>query len=401
MRRTAVRVLRTLCVMLALTAALLCTAACSKRDVINEYGTIEIAPGRPIIIGVSVALTGDDSGDGRAIEQGVRLAVDEVNRTTGRPIEVMVLDDGCSAEGSIAAARRFTAAAGVVGVIGPMCSRGCVPASLVYDEAKMVMITPACTASVLTGQGFETVFRVAWSDELAAAAGARFAAEALKAKRVYAVNDQTFYGKTQRDAFKVSLEERGGRLVADEKIDAGEWDFTGLVADIKAARPDLIYFGGFLPAGRFLIQQLRYAGVSAPFMAGDALADTRRFIAESNTAADGAYITDVRPAQGPSYAGFARRYRERWGDTPGGLSAYGYDAAQTLLRAVEKAAADKGGTLHIDQEKLRDAVADTDFNGASGRVQFLHTGERRVAGVAVILRARGEGFEVVKEYPPE
>ena len=401
MHLIATSVRRTLVIMVALTAALLCTAACSRRDVINEYGTIAIAPGRPIIVGVSVALTGDGSGDARAIEQGVRLAVDEAGRINGHSLEVKVLDDACSAEGSIAAARGFTATAAVVGVVGPMCSRGCVPASLAYDAAKLIMISPACTASVLTGQGFETVFRVAWNDELAATAGARFTIDDLKAKRVYAINDQTFYGKTQRDAFKVSLEERGGRLVADEKIDAADWDFTALVADIKAARPDLIYFGGFLPAGTFLIQQLRYAGVSAPFMAGDALLDTHRFITESNTAADGAYITDARPMQGPSYAEFARRYRERWREAPGGLSAYGYDAAQTLLRAVEKTASARSGALQIDQKALREAVADTDFNGASGRVQFSHTGERRVAGVAVILRVSDGRFEVVKEYPPE
>jgi len=159
-------------------------AACGEPDRSEDYGTIVIPDGAALVIGVSVALTGDGSGDAQRIERGVRLAVEEAGALKGHPLAVLVRDDGCSAEGSIAAAQAFTAAGDVTGVIGPMCSRGCIPASLVYDDAKMLMLTPSCTASVLTGQTLETVFRVAWNGEAAAIGGAKFASRDLKAKRV-------------------------------------------------------------------------------------------------------------------------------------------------------------------------------------------------------------------------
>jgi branched-chain amino acid transport system substrate-binding protein len=177
---------------LVMLVALLSTAACGPTDHSVDFGSLMLAPGEPLLLGVSVAHTGDTTGDAVRIERGVRLAVEQVGALVGHPLSVEVRDDGCSAEGSVAVARAFTAAPQVVGVVGPMCSRGCVPASLVYDDAKMVMITPTCTASVLTRQGLETIARVIWNDEFAAVGGARFAAGELKVKRVYAVNDGTF-----------------------------------------------------------------------------------------------------------------------------------------------------------------------------------------------------------------
>src|SRR5262245_21748596 len=207
-------------VLLVTLAALV--AACGQSDHSQEFGKASAQPGRPLVVGVSVARTGDDSGDAQRIERGVRLAVEEGGTV---PVEVQVRDDGCSAEGSVAVAKAFAAMPELLGVVGPMCSRGCIPASLVYDEAKLVMVTPSCTATVLTEQRLETVFRVAWNGELPATAGGKYAARELKARRVYAVNDGTFYGKTQRDAFKVALEDRGGELIADDTISADEWDF--------------------------------------------------------------------------------------------------------------------------------------------------------------------------------
>lgn len=388
----------------AILAALLMamTLACGgEPDRGSDYGVAVAEPGQPLLVGVSVALTGDSSGDARRIEQGVRLAVEERGAIEGHSVQVETRDDRCNAEGSREVAEAFAAVGNLVGVIGPMCSRGCVPASLVYDEAKLTMITPSCTASVLNNQGLDTIFRMAWNDELGAVGAARFATGELKTRRVYAVNDGTFYGKTQRDAFKVTLEDRGGDLIANESIDAQEWDFTALVAEIKAARPELIFFGGFLPAGRFLLQQLRYAGVSVPFMAGDVFLDSSGFIGESNGAADGAYIGEARGVEGSSYAPFGRRYRERWGEEPGPYSAQGYDAAVILLRAAARTANGKAGAVTIDRKALRDEILDTDTKGTTGRIRFFPNGERNGSAQAVIVQVKDGRFETVKEFKAE
>jgi ABC-type branched-subunit amino acid transport system substrate-binding protein len=378
----------------------LCLGACGGPDTSEDFGEAVVSAGQPIAVGVSVALTGDASGDAQAIERGVRLAVEQTGAIKSHPLAVEVRDDGCSAEGSVAVARAFGERDDVAGVIGPMCSSGCVPASLVYDDAKVLMLTPSCTASVLTGQVLDTVVRLAWNGEAAAIGGAKFAAGQLKAERIYAINDSTFYGKQQRDAFKETLKQRGGTLIADEYVQSQDWDFTDLVADIKAKAPDAIYYAGFLPAGRFLIQQVRYHGIAAPFIGADALLDEDAFIRESNTAAQGAYLTDARSVEGKQYERFARAFRERWGSDPGPWSAQAYDAAVVLIEALEKTADRRDGGLVVDRKALRDAVLRTDRQGASGKIQFWPNGERKYADavVAVIKQVDGDQFRAVREY---
>jgi len=376
-------------------------AACAAPDRSREYGTISARPGEPLLIGVSVALTGDSSGDAQAIERGVRLAVEQAPPLKGHTLDVRVLDDGCSAERSIAAAQAFAAMPDLIGVIGPMCSRGCLPASLVFDEAKLLMVTPTCTAASLTGQGLPTIFRVVWNGELPMIGGAKFAAGQLKAKRIFAITDGTFYGKTQRDRFKVILEDRGGDLIADEQVRADEWDFTTLVQQVQAAQPDLVFFGGFLPAATFLIQQLRYNGVRAPFLGGDALLDEERFIAAANSAAEGAYLTDARPHEGKRYPDFARRYHARWSSEPAAAAAYAYDAARALLEAAAEVAESRQATVSIDKRALRNEIFRTDFQGATGRLRFFRNGDRVAGAIAVIKQVRNGRFEVVKEYEVE
>lgn len=380
--------------------AMVVAAACGEPDHSHDFGTVVVPPGQALGVGMSVALSGDSSGDAQRIERGVRLAVEQVGEIKGHPIEVTVKDDGCSAEQSVAVATTFSAMPNVAGVIGPMCSSGCVPASVVYDDARMMMLTPSCTASVLTGQALDTVVRLAWNGEEAAIGGAKFAEKELKASRVFAINDSTFYGKQQRDAFKEELKQRGGSLVADEYIEAADWDFTALVGQIRAVQPDLIYFAGFLPAGRFLIQQIRYAGITAPFMGADAVIDVDAFIRESNGAAEDAYVTDARPVEGKKFGAFAEAYRARWSEEPGPFSAQAYDAAMVLLDAAKETAKNRDGALSIDRKALSDAVLDTERQGASGKVRFFPNGERRPEDVvvAVIKQVRGGRFETVKEY---
>lgn len=384
---------------LALALALL-LAACGETTT-EPFGTLSVPAGEPLVIGLSLDQHGARAGDARTIERAVRLAVEQFEQDRALPLRIEIRDDGCDPRRAYAVAEEFATVPGIAGVIGPMCSGACVEAARAYDEAKLLMLTPSCTGHTVVNQGLETVYRVAWSGDLGPVYGARYAAGELKARRVYAVNDYTFYGKTQRDAFKTQLEDRGGDLIADEILDGAEWDFTSLVADIKAARPDLIFYGGYLPAGRFLIQQLRYAGVTAPVMVGDALRDAAGFIGTADGAAEGVYVLDAEPLHGKNWDAFARAYRERWDEEPGAFGGQGYDAARVLLRALEKTVQRDGRGYRVDREKLRDKVGRTDMQGATGRVRFFPNGERVAGGVPVVLQVENGVFVEVKRYKAE
>jgi branched-chain amino acid transport system substrate-binding protein len=170
-----------------------------------------------------------------------------------------------------------------------------------------------------------------------------------------------------------------------------------MVRSIAAARPDLVFYAGFLPAGARLLQQLRAAGLSAPFMAGDALRSDA-FVQQAGAAAEGAYLCDARPLEGDGYAEFARRYRERWGDDPGPFSAQAFDAMTALLRALDRTAERHGDALLLDRRDLLDTLMDTDFkSGASGRIRFYPNGDRQKVAHLVVFQVRERRFEQVYE----
>ena len=117
-------------------------------------------------IGAATPLTGPNSWTGEQHERGVAMAVAELNEAgglLGESIELIVADDYCEGEQAVAAARKLIAD-GVVFVAGHLCSGATIPASALYQEAGIVMISPGATNPKLTEQGFRNVFRVVKRD---------------------------------------------------------------------------------------------------------------------------------------------------------------------------------------------------------------------------------------------
>src|SRR5688572_6690666 len=98
-------------------------------------------------IGAATALTGSEAGIGEQHERGVAMAVAELNEAgglLGEPIEMIVADDFCDDQQGVAAARKLIAD-GIVFMAGHLCSGPAIAASVLYQEAGIVMISPSAT----------------------------------------------------------------------------------------------------------------------------------------------------------------------------------------------------------------------------------------------------------------
>lgn len=368
----------------------------------DEWGEIVIGPNDPVRVGVAVTLSGSVAALGVPIRDAAALAIEEKGQVLGHKVEVDAQDDGCQPEPSVNVARRFTSDKLMVGVIGSMCSSGTIPASDVYDKAHMVMISPSSTAPNVTSRGLKNVFRTCWNDEIQGAGQARFALDELGAKKAVLVHDKSPYGQGLMEAFRKTFEAGGGRVAAFEAIDVGQTDFSALVTKIKQLGPDVVSFGGFIKEGAFLVRQLREAGVKAAFMGADGI-DADEFVQNAGPAAEGVYISNGQALQGMAYQEFARKYKEKYGKEPGVFTAQAYDAANILLAAVEKVARNEpDGSLRIGKKALRDAVAATSVEGATGSVKFKDNGDREQAGEVVIKQVRdGKRDNLVATIPPQ
>ena len=133
----------------------------------------------------------------------------------------------------------------------------------------MPSITPSATSPKLTQQKFKTTYRVIANDMQQGAAMARFATEALKAKRIAVIDDRTAYGQGLADALVDNLKRLGVTPVGREFTSDKATDFLAILTRIKAKAPDVIVYSGMDAQGGPMLKQIKQLGINAKFITGD------------------------------------------------------------------------------------------------------------------------------------
>lgn len=321
-----------------------------------------------IRIGVAGPMTGDQSIFGRDEKRGAQLAVAEWNDkggVLGKKIDLIVEDDQHDPRQAVAVANRLVTD-GVVGVIGHFNSNCSIPASAVYHRAGIPMISHGSTNPQLTEQGFDNVFRVCGRDDQQAKIAADFACNNLKLSSIAIIQDRTTYGEGLANEFKKWLS-NNCKVVYYGSIVQGDKDFRAVLTNVKAANPDLIYFGGVYPEGGLIVKQARQLGIKAIFMGGDGIMGPE-FIRIAGTDANGVYATfgpDINKV--PSAKQFIESYKKEY-DEPGPYSIYAYVATNILLSAIK----DSGS---LNPSVIIKYLHSHSFNTALGTIQFDSKGD--------------------------
>lgn len=349
---------------------------------LDKAKDVTVDAGAPVKIGISSALSGDAKGLGLPIADSAETAGDGVT-IKGHQIQFVREDDACTPEGGPAAADRLIRG-GVVAVVGPICSGGTSASLAIYDKAGITHVSPSATKGDLTSPSraegpFVTFFRLPVLNADEAKAQAEFAKTTLKAKSAFVLFDNSDYGKDLADQFQKFFKDGGGKIVGSPAgYEAKTTDFAAIVTNIKAAKPDVIYLAGYYAEATSFITQLRADASlkTTPFIGGDGVKNDE-FISGGKAAAEGAYLA-LPGAQGPEYGTYKTKYKAKFsGDAD--TATFGpeaYDAATTIIKAIEAAATDNGGKLTIDLKKVNENVKKSDFAGASGQIKFDNSGNR-------------------------
>ena len=370
----------------------------------DPWGVVELAPGEPVKIGFAAGLSGDVANLGIDMQNAAELAVEDKPEIKGHPVELVVEDSQCSGEGGTAVAQKFAADGKILGVVGHMCSSASIPASDIYEQAHIVMISPSSTAVALTNRGLETVNRVAWNDAVQGSAAAEYLYNELGVKKVAVIHDGSAYGQGLADVFKETFEGLGGEVTDYEGITVGEKDFRATLTKIAANAPEAIYFGGFQAEAALLVSQKNEVGLEDAIFFTDDGAFSDQYIEAAGGAAEGSYATFADlPAGSPELEAFRARYKEKYGVEPselGPFHAHAYDATMVLLNAIEKVAVEReDGTLLIPRKALAEAVRATkDYQGLSGTITCDEKGD---CGSANIIIYQVQNGEWVRVFPPE
>ena len=127
----------------------------------------------------------------------------------------------------------------VAGVVGHLNSGVSIPASAVYNQAGIPMISGSATNPKLTEQGFKIVFRTVGRDDQQGPAVAAYLANELKAKKVAIADDATAYGEGLANEVEKTLKAAGVQVVAREKTTDKATDFKAILTKMKGKNPDV------------------------------------------------------------------------------------------------------------------------------------------------------------------
>lgn len=338
-----------------------------------------------ITVATAGPMTGQYASFGAQMKAGAEQAVADINAAggvLGQKLKLTVGDDACDPKQAVAVANDMVRQ-GVKLMAGHFCSGSSIPASKVYEEEGILMISPASTNPKLTEEGGPNVFRVCGRDDQQGIVAGGFLAKNYAGKKVAFVHDKTAYGKGLADETLKSYKAAGGKEVMYEAYTAGEKDYSALVSKLKQAGVDALYVGGYHTEAGLIVRQMREQGMNTVLISGDALV-TDEYWSITGPAGEGTLMTfSPDPRKNPKAAPIVKAFRDK-GIEPEGYVLYTYAAMQIFKQAAEKAgSADIGKILPVLQ-------GGTKFDTVLGDLSFDKKGDVTLPGYVFYVWKNGK-----------
>jgi branched-chain amino acid transport system substrate-binding protein len=295
----------------------------------------------------------------------------------GQRVELISGDDFCDADQAVALARKL-ASDGVVFVVGHWCSHASIAAAQVYENAKILMISPSSASAKLTDEGGPNVFRVYGRDDRQGAMVADYLVDHWAGKGIAILDDGTTWGAGVADGARRRLQERGVRAVVDETITPDEPEYSDVVSKMQGAGVEVLFLGGYHREAGLILRQARDQGYDLQLIANSAMAleDFPMIVGPELEGTVMVAVTDMRSSSQ------ARDVVERFralGHEPAGVTLNAYAAVQVWAQAVEAAGS-------LDFNAVVDAMHSRQFATVLGPIGFDEKGD--ITGLRAVAMVR-------------
>ncbi len=323
--------------------------------------------------------------------RGMELAYEQIKARSDyaqHPLEIDWQNDQADGQKATTIARHFVTDPSVMAVIGHVNSGTEVAAARIYDAGHLVSMATTATSPALTGIS-PWVFRVISSDSMNGLHMAQFASARLGKRRVAILYENNAYGRGLADAFRRNFT---GTVLSFDPIAEDSTSFEPYVSYLKAENPDLIFVAGTDASGRALVREVRRQKLGATLMGGDGWTG----LTVDTASAEGVYVGAPFSAENPdpTVQKFVQEFRAKFGLTPDGNAALGYDATRLLYEALIR--------VGPDRAKIRQFLAGitegTAFKGVTGNTYFGANGDP--VGKAVVMTMIHDGALKVMEGAP-
>ncbi len=373
--------------------------ACGQEQEKSVEKTQKAAPAAPVAatakgmikIGVAGPHSGDLAAYGIPTKEAVEMVAAQVNAAgglLGMQVEVLPVDDQCKPEIATNAATKLVSQ-GVDVVIGHVCSGATKAALGIYNEARIIVVSPSATNPPLTQSGeYPNFYRTIAPDDDQGKLAADFVTVKLGAKKIAILHDKGDYGKGFADFSKQFVEASGlAEVVLFEGVTPGAMDYSAVVQKIRHENADAVIFGGYHPEASKLIAQMNNKRMTIPFVGPDGVKGDG-FLEIAGKDAEGVYATGPMDVSAYAENRQARAdYTGKYGKEPGTFFDQGYAAMQAIMNAIKVS----GGTEYAGLEKaLKTSYVDTTV----GKIRFDAKGDAEGVGFSVFQVQGGKFVEL-------
>ncbi|MDJ0618026.1 MAG: ABC transporter substrate-binding protein [Calothrix sp. MO_192.B10] len=327
--------------------------------------------------------------------RGIAQAQQEINTQggiKGIPLRVGIANDNNNPETAKKVAAELVKDSQVLGVVGPYASGVTLAASSVYNDGKLVVISPVST-SIKIANLSPYVFRTVPSDFRAARSLANHMINKLEQKQAAVFfNSQSDYSKSLKSEFASAVSLEGGQVVSEFDLSKSGFSASKSLAAATKRGAEVLMLA---PNAGTLDKALQVVQVNQkrlPLLAGDAVY-SRKTLEVGQQQAEGMIVAIPWHIDSQTNPEFTRNSRQLWGADVNWRTALAYDATQALIAALSRNPSRTG---------VRQALAASDFStmGASGTVRFLPSGDRNAQVQLVTIDQKqpsrsGTGYDFV------
>jgi branched-chain amino acid transport system substrate-binding protein len=324
-----------------------------------------------IKMGVAGPITGPNAAFGAQLKNGTEQAVEDINAAggiLGQKITLSVGDDVSDPKQGVSVANKFVGD-GIKLVVGHFNSGVTNPASDVYAENGILMITPSATNPRITEKGLWNVFRTCGRDDQQGKLWSDYAVANFAGKKIAIVHDKTTYGQGLADAARGFMNKAGIKEVMYEGVNTGEKDYSALVSKIKSSGADILMWGGLHTEGGLIVRQMRDQGLKTVMMSGDGITDDE-FASIGGEGVIGTLMSfGPDPRTNEAAKDVVAKFRAK-NFEPQAYTLYSYAAVQIMKQAAEKVGS-------VDPKKMAEAMhSGMTFKTVLGDIAYDKKGDR-------------------------
>jgi branched-chain amino acid transport system substrate-binding protein len=311
-------------------------AAGTLMSTVAPEAAAQAPQGEPIKIGAVLSLTGPGAGLGQPERNGILLAEKAINERggiQGRPIKVLIEDDGSKPDNAKSKAEQLIFQEKVVAIIGPSLTASTGAVAAITNAENMAQLT-------FTGLGpkielsYKSLFHMLPPQDLNARAMLEYTTKSLKAKKVGILHDSG-YGQVVTNSLNALKGNYGVDFVAVEKFEVGASDASAQAAKVRAADPEVVFVIATSPVP---FRNARQVKITQPIVSaiGSASYDYVRGMGEfGDDIVFPEFVVGEDPT--PQQAAFVKQYQQAYSSLPKNFEAAGWDAVQVVAEALQTA----------------------------------------------------------------